>query len=170
MSAKSECLKISFLSAEVGCEGIISCEIEKKELEESQDASGKGPDIIPLSKDPEVFHLEGYLDDVHRSECLQKQDSPPTEVICYKTDKLEGRVGGTEAYQYHIGMQGRNCRSSGLSSVLKQQHINETENILFKECTIIGIRNYDQKSSGRLGITRSFKSVLTKSTFRAIYR
>ncbi|KAF8795203.1 Protein turtle like protein [Argiope bruennichi] len=29
------------------------CEMEKKELEESQDASGKGPDIIPLPKDPE---------------------------------------------------------------------------------------------------------------------
>ncbi|GFR12185.1 nephrin, partial [Trichonephila clavata] len=65
-------------------DGTLECEIEKKELEESQDASGKGPDIIPLSKDPEVFHLEGYLDDVHRSECLQKQDSPPTEYIRLK--------------------------------------------------------------------------------------
>ncbi|CAL1275029.1 unnamed protein product, partial [Larinioides sclopetarius] len=60
------------------------CEMEKKELEESQDTSGKGPDIIPLPKDPEVFHLEGYLEDVHRSECLQKQDSPPTEYIRLK--------------------------------------------------------------------------------------
>ncbi|GFT06899.1 uncharacterized protein NPIL_537671 [Nephila pilipes] len=65
-------------------DGSFECEMEKKELEDSQDANGKGPDIIPHSKDPEVFHLEGYLDDVHRSECLQKQDSPPTEYIRLK--------------------------------------------------------------------------------------
>lgn len=35
------------------CFLFFSCDIPKKDLEESQDASEKGPDIIPMSKDSE---------------------------------------------------------------------------------------------------------------------
>lgn len=51
----------------------FSSEIEKKDLEESQDASGKGPDIIPLSKDPEGRLKNLYLNSVFFPRALQPQ-------------------------------------------------------------------------------------------------
>ncbi|GFV55648.1 transposable element Tcb2 transposase [Trichonephila clavipes] len=53
-------------------------------------------------------------------------------------------------------MQGCKCRSCKLwynkekNKNKKQLHINGTENILLKGCTMTGVRNYYQKSSGRL--------------------
>ncbi|GFT62333.1 hypothetical protein TNCV_4717261 [Trichonephila clavipes] len=55
---------------------------------------------------------------------------------------------------------------------LKQQHMNGTGNNLLKGCTITGVRNYNQKSSGRPGMVRSGKwrlpeeLVFTKSSFQ----
>ncbi|XP_054707595.1 uncharacterized protein LOC129217336 [Uloborus diversus] len=41
----------------------LGCDVPKKELEESQDASEKGPDIIPLSIEAEVFFTGRIADD-----------------------------------------------------------------------------------------------------------
>ncbi|GFV29505.1 hypothetical protein TNCV_2728861 [Trichonephila clavipes] len=52
-----------------------------------------------------------------------------------------------------MGIQSRKCRSCDLwckeaKKKNKQKHINGRENILSKDCTTIGVRNYDQKFSG----------------------
>ncbi|GFT27843.1 hypothetical protein TNCV_10561 [Trichonephila clavipes] len=50
----------------------------------------------------------------------------------------------------------------------KQQHINETENILWKGCISTVVRNYDQKSTGRPIIEAARNSLLSGRFLRAV--
>ncbi|KAG8185920.1 hypothetical protein JTE90_010707 [Oedothorax gibbosus] len=55
------------------------CDVSKKELEDSQEGgSNKGPDIIPLSMDPDVFFTSRVsLDPIYE----QKNESSPVEYV-----------------------------------------------------------------------------------------
>ncbi|XP_015924697.1 nephrin [Parasteatoda tepidariorum] len=57
------------------CEGI------KKDFEEAPDSNEKGPDIIPLSVDSDVFYMSGKIEEVVSS---PKLDSPSTTFVRHK--------------------------------------------------------------------------------------
>ena len=69
-----------------------------------------------------------------------------------ETDKLAGGVRSTKTTRSQIALQGQKYRSCELWSkeTVKNQHINEKENILLKSCTTQVVRNYNQKSPDKL--------------------
>ncbi|GFX67984.1 hypothetical protein TNCV_2288461 [Trichonephila clavipes] len=87
------------------------------------------------------------------------------KLIRYQTDKFAVCVGGTETTRNSTGMHYRKCHSYQLrvneaeKSDKNRNTVNGEENSLLNGHTNTGVRNYDQKSSGRPNEDSAWNSI-----------